>query len=246
MAALLVGMSVAAVLMTVAMPAWKQMTRREKEAELVFRGQQYVRAIGLFQKRSGPGALPPSIDVLVNGRFLRKKFKDPITSQDFDLLSPVTGPGQGAPAPSGQGSQPTTTGFQGSGTVVVGQPNAGIGGSAAGGIMGVASKSRDASLRIYNGRTHYNEWQFVFVQQAQAPAAGGGGGANPNGRGGNQGGQPQRGTAPPPFGGDVPGRGRQGPGRGNIGPQGPSGGRGPQPGSPFPSPTTSPFAPRTR
>ena len=30
-----------------------------------------------------------------------------------------------------------------------------------GGVMGVASKSKDTSIRIYNGRTHYNEWQFV-------------------------------------------------------------------------------------
>ena len=96
MAVLLVAMSVAAVLMTAAMPAWRQMTQREKEAELVFRGQQYVRAIGLFQKKSGPGVLPPSVDVLVQGRFLRKKFKDPITGQDFDLLSPSSATPQGA------------------------------------------------------------------------------------------------------------------------------------------------------
>ena len=71
MAVLLVAMSVAAVLMTAVMPTWKQMTRREKEAELIFRGEQYVRAIGLFQKRAGPGVLPPNLDVLVDQRFLR-------------------------------------------------------------------------------------------------------------------------------------------------------------------------------
>jgi len=38
MAALLVGLSVMAVLMTVAMPVWKQLAQREKEEELVFRG----------------------------------------------------------------------------------------------------------------------------------------------------------------------------------------------------------------
>ena len=47
MAVLLVGLSVAAILMSAAMPAWRQMMRREKEAELVFRGEQYARAIGL-------------------------------------------------------------------------------------------------------------------------------------------------------------------------------------------------------
>src|SRR5262249_40125516 len=43
MAVLLVSLSVAAVLLTAAMPVWKQMATREEEEELVFRGQQYVR-----------------------------------------------------------------------------------------------------------------------------------------------------------------------------------------------------------
>src|SRR5262249_48410412 len=79
MAALLVGLSVMAVLMSVALPVWKQQSQREKEAELVFRGEQFARAVGLFQRKNGPGTLPPNIDVLVNQRFLRRKFKDPIT-----------------------------------------------------------------------------------------------------------------------------------------------------------------------
>src|SRR4030088_701344 len=76
MAALLVGLSITALMMTVALPVWKQAAQREKEAELVFRGQQYARAIGLFQRKNGPGTLPPNIDVLVEQRFIRKKFKD--------------------------------------------------------------------------------------------------------------------------------------------------------------------------
>ena len=44
MAALLVSLAVMAVLMSVAMPVWRHEAQREKEAELVFRGQQYVRA----------------------------------------------------------------------------------------------------------------------------------------------------------------------------------------------------------
>ncbi len=186
MAVLLVGMSVAAVLMTAAMPAWKQMTRREKEAELIFRGQQYVRAIGLFQKRSGPGVLPPNVDVLVTGRFLRKKFKDPITNQDFDLLSPAQRSGAGSgESPARLRASPARPREDGAaldsraearappatGRVFGAQPG---GRGAVGGIIGVASKSKETSIRIFNGRTHYNEWQFVFVQQVQAPAGAGG------------------------------------------------------------------------
>ncbi|MEQ1730977.1 MAG: hypothetical protein ABL982_21620, partial [Vicinamibacterales bacterium] len=159
MAALLVGMSVAAVLMTAVMPVWKQMSKRERETELAFRGQQYVRAIGLFQKRSGPGVLPPNVDVLVSGRFLRKKFKDPITNQDFDLLSPTQAAGQtGAAQLAGQGRGVQAPGpaiGQGQGRVI-GAPGGVAPGGATGGIIGVASKSKGESLRIFNGRSRYN------------------------------------------------------------------------------------------
>lgn len=241
MAALLVGMSVAAVLMTAVLPTWRQMVRRDREEELVFRGQQYVRAITLFQKKSGPGVLPPDLDTLVNGRFLRKKFKDPITNQDFDLLSPsqsagttgASGPGrvEGPPQPGqsaagGRGQQPFATG-----ALIAGQPG---GRGAQGGIIGVASKSKDTSIRIYNGRTKYNEWQFLFTQQ-QAPGAGAPGqrGAGPGGRGG----QPPQGFQ----GGFQGGGGRQGQGTNGRGPA-PAGQSGPRPPQGAASP--SPFAPR--
>lgn len=86
MVALLILMAVMAVAMTVALPAWSTLARREKEAELVFRGEQYARAIMLFQRKYA-GAFPPSIDVLVDERFLRKKFKDPITNDDFKTIA---------------------------------------------------------------------------------------------------------------------------------------------------------------
>src|SRR5438128_2268383 len=99
MAALLVAMSIMAVMMTVAMPVWKHTAQREKEEELVFRGLQYVHAIGMFQRKFA-NAYPPNIDVLVDQRFLRKKYKDPITNDDFAII-PV---GQGAPGTGQQGA----------------------------------------------------------------------------------------------------------------------------------------------
>ena len=108
MAALLVAMGVMAVLLGVLMPVWSTAARREREAELVFRGEQYARAIGLFQRKYA-NASPPTIDVLVNERFLRRKYVDPITGGDFQVLttgSALTagGPGaSGAAAPSGSG-----------------------------------------------------------------------------------------------------------------------------------------------
>jgi type II secretory pathway pseudopilin PulG len=241
MVALLVAMGVMAVMLSAAMPVWKQLSTREKETELIFRGQQYARAIGLFQRKAGPGVLPPNIDLLVQQKFLRRKYKDPITGQDFDLLTQAQaapgGPGgaargqsppsaaRGQPPPSAAGgaapSGPTPMGS------VVAQPAA-TPGAQQGGIVGVASKSKATSIRLYNGRNHYNEWQFVFVQQVQAPGAPGPGGV------------PQRGGAPqpgqPPLG--PPGIGRGGRGSQPFGPSGPfgpgsgGGGRGPTPPGP--------------
>jgi type II secretory pathway pseudopilin PulG len=250
MAALLVGMAIMAVLMTVAMPVWRQAVRREKEAELVFRGQQYVRAIRLFSQRAGPGVLPPNLDVLVTQKFLRKKYKDPITGQDFDLLGamqaaqagagfgqggqPSSQPGRGAQAnPPGRAGAPASPqGGRGAapmpsptGTVVT--PSSGRGGSVPGGIMGVASKSKDSSIRLYNGRSHYNEWAFIYIQQVQQPGTVPPGGQPQRGGGPQRGGPTQRGRPGPQSPGIGPGGGPGGPSRPNA-PQTPFPGRPPQ------------------
>ena len=51
MAMLLVAIGVMAILWTAAMPVWSQIAKREREAELIFRGGQYARAIELYQRK---------------------------------------------------------------------------------------------------------------------------------------------------------------------------------------------------
>lgn len=224
MAALLVAMSIMAIMMTVAMPVWKQISQREKEEELVFRGEQYARAIGLFHKKFA-NAAPPSFDVLVDQRFLRKKYKDPITNDDFvPVMQALSAPGTtagGARGASTPGAQPSTSpgtdtpAARGAAPTPSRAP-----GSQSGGITGVTSKSKDKSIRLYKGHSHYNEWQFVYTAPAGAPGAGGGGGAVPGQRGQGQrpGGPGQQQTpqtpfGQPPFGAPNPGgRGGRGPG----------------------------------
>jgi type II secretory pathway pseudopilin PulG len=233
MAALIMAITVMAIAMTVAMPVWKHAAQREKEEELVFRGEQYVHAIGLFQRKFA-NAYPPSIDILVQQKFLRKKYKDPITNDDFVPLTQASQQGGAQPGaqPGGaqRGGQPTTQSGGTSTQTTAGRGQPGplggttAGGAPVGGIIGVTSKSTDSSIRLYKGRSHYNEWAFVFTAPVQ-PA----GSAAPGGRG--QPPQPgQRGQpGPPPFPG-----GPNGPGRPptNQGPQGqtPIFGRPPAPG----------------
>jgi type II secretory pathway pseudopilin PulG len=208
MAALLVAMSVMAVLMSALLPVWSHLATREKEEELIFRGRQYARAIGLFQRKFANTA-PPSIDLLVEQRFLRKKYKDPITNDDFQPIYA----NQAAIRPPGGGPTAARPG-QSATQAAVPVPQAGFGSTgvgAQGGVIGVTSKSKGESIKVYNGRTRYNEWAFVYVQTAQRP---GGQGVQVPG----QQGRPRQGQ-PSPFGmqpGNMPG------GRGNF-PQPPPG-----------------------
>ena len=236
MAALLVSIAVMSVLMTAALPAWRQQAKREKEAELVFRGEQYVRAIRLWEMKMGPGTRPPSFDILVQQKFLRKKYKDPMTEDGefqplfagVNLPQQPGGPQPGGPQPGrgvgvgvgGRGIQPQPMPPQAGRSGIPTQ----IGG---GGILGVVSKSKEASIRIYKGGTHYNEWNFIYANASTAP--GGRGAPMPGGRGGS----------PFPGGRGPDGRGMQPGGRG-FGP-------GMGPGRGFPQgPTITPTSPSGR
>jgi type II secretory pathway pseudopilin PulG len=219
MAALLVSVAIMAVLMTVAMPVWRHQAQREKEAELVFRGEQWVKGLQLYQRKSGPGAAPPSLDILVQGRFVRKKWKDPMTGEDF--------------IPRYQGQQPTQPGGAGrqggppSGRGAAPQPPTTAGGPMGAGVIGVASKSTATSIRSYKGATRYDQWPFI-VANIGGPGGPGRGGPG----GGNRGGGPG-------VGGPGRGRGTEG-GRGprGGGPRGGGPGRGiaPPGGRGFPAP----------
>jgi type II secretory pathway pseudopilin PulG len=249
MAALLVAMTVMAIVLSTAIPVFQTVARREREAELVFRGEQYARAIGLFQRKYA-NANPPDVDVLIRERFLRKKYKDPVTGGDFVVLSagspelaramgttpqqaqdgqpgrgfgrasgpgtstnPATGTPRGTPLGFGQNA----SGQNASGQNTGGQPTRGMsfGGGrgpvtaagqaanvqAGGGIIAVTSKSAETSLRLYNGKSKYNEWIFMALQASTAAGAGARGAQAPGGRGGQ---------LPGGRGGSVPG------GRGNT------------------------------
>jgi len=212
MAALLVCLAVIGVIMGMAMPVWRTVVQREREEELIFRGRQYARAIQLFQRKYA-NAYPPNVDVLVEQRFLRKKYKDPVSKDgEFQILYQSTlaqrpggvGAQAGAPAmnPTGAGQSGAAAGSS-FGTQVAGPQ---------GGVVGVASKSKLRSIRVYDGRSVYNQWQFMWVPAT--PRTGPAGSVGPG----------QRGL--------QPGGGRSSPGPGGVGPGGQMPPRGGGPGGP--------------
>jgi type II secretory pathway pseudopilin PulG len=223
MVALLVAMAVAAVWMGAALPAWRQQTMREKEAELIFRGEQYARAIALYQIKNN--SYPLELDQLVDQRFLRKRWLDPITGKDFQTVG-LTAPGQSAGTPTAPGRGVSPGGMpSGGGTAVPGRGSTGVPGGMpggqpglTGGITGVRSTSQATSIKIYNGQQQHNLWQFdaamMMARMGRSPALGGQPGA---GRGDGRGGPGREGGPAGPARGGAPGRGI-GPGRGGLPP----------------------------
>ena len=157
MVALLAAVAIMMIMMTAAVPFWRYVMRNDAEEELLFRGGEIADAIARYQRRNG-NALPPSLEVLVKGKFLRRAYKDPMTKhgrwrflRPGEAVAPVASgiPGLG-------GSTPTTT------TTTTTRPSAfSPSGQPIGPFQGVASTSTEKSLRVFNGRTRYNEWVFL-------------------------------------------------------------------------------------
>jgi len=172
-------------------------TKRDREEELIHRGVQYSRAIRAYVKKFG--RYPTRIEDLENTnrqRFLRRRYKDPITGKDFKLLH--VGEVQLMPGSGLAGATPMSA-MPGA-TALVQQPGlnpqAGQNSSdndkdkdkdsdgtqnskgksdssdsgdklssqvfGGGPIVGVASTSKEETIREFNHKNHYNQWQFIY------------------------------------------------------------------------------------
>jgi type II secretory pathway pseudopilin PulG len=153
--ALMASLTIMLILLGAAGPSWRYIMQDDREQELIFRGGAIADAIQRFQKKSA-NALPTSLDVLVKGKYLRKAYKDPMTRDGKWRLihqgeATIPPPASGSPRSN---APPTTQPA----------PQSGLVGSSIGPLVGVASRSTDKSLRLFNGRNHYNEWIFAVGQ----------------------------------------------------------------------------------
>ncbi len=126
---------------------WQTISLRDKEAELLFRGEQYRQAIERYYSAI-PGKMqyPQSIDDLIKDgrtpqgrRYLRQKYKDPITGEDFvEIRDQVTRRLTGVRSAS-EKEPLKQAGFQ-------------------------------EAEKDFEGKKKYNEWKFQFTpKQALTP-----------------------------------------------------------------------------
>ncbi len=138
--ALLAVIVIVGITMGSAAKSWQNISLRDKEEELLFRGDQYSQAIERFTSAiPGNRLYPQSIDELLldnrtpqGKRHLRQKYLDPITGKDFiEIRDPLTNRIIGVHSPSDK--EPLKQGnFPG-------------------------------SYQEFEGKRSYSEWKFQFM-----------------------------------------------------------------------------------
>src|SRR5215472_6679363 len=136
--ALMLAVTLILIALSIEAPRIAQQIKRDKEEELVHRGMDYATAIKRFVHKNG-GRYPLSIEQLEDTnhiRFLRKRYKDPMTGEDNWRLVRF-GEAQIKIPPPPAGSLQTTNPGLGGSTAGQGSANGGgAGGVGAGGVGG--------------------------------------------------------------------------------------------------------------
>jgi type II secretory pathway pseudopilin PulG len=181
MLVLLLMVATLAIAAAVVAPSITFQIKRDREEELIHRGVQYSRAIRHYVKKFG--RYPTQLEQLENTNnihFLRKRYKDPITGGEFKLLhlgevqlQLGTTPAVGTPAadlnkkPADDSSKKADS--TDSDTEKSGGDSDKSGGDqlskqvfGGGPIVGVVSTSKKETIREFNHKNHYNEWQFIY------------------------------------------------------------------------------------
>ncbi len=143
----IIAVHILAILLLMARAIWETEVMRDLEEELIFRGQQYVTAIELYQKQNS-GLPPKNLKVLAEKNFLRKEFKDPMSeSGDWCVL--------------------VSPGKAGDKTLVIIPPEMTKSedilatlNMPAGKIVGVCSSSCEEGFREYRKKKKYCDWAF--------------------------------------------------------------------------------------
>jgi type II secretory pathway pseudopilin PulG len=191
----IIAVVILGIFMVAAVPLWQKVVQRERENELIFRGYQYMQAIERYQRKY-PGAYPPTVEILVKQKFLRRAYSDPMSEDGkwniLRQLSPELQPGGGTQIPGGQSGITPLNESQARltrpGSPAAGPPGAtrqpaptggrfqsslgrGASDQTMGGIVGVASRSTEKTFYQVPGKEKYKDWLFVWGLQPAGAAS---------------------------------------------------------------------------
>lgn len=131
----------------VAGQSWRATMQRAREAELIWRGQQYMRAIeNYYSVKHGPQQMfPAKLEHLLRDprspavvRHLRKQYNDPMTGEDWELVKD--------PAERIIGVRSTSN------------------------LEPFRKEGFPVELERLNNKNSYSEWEFVFEPSAKQTA----------------------------------------------------------------------------
>ncbi|MGH9376810.1 MAG: hypothetical protein ACRD1J_11720 [Terriglobia bacterium] len=189
MIAVMIMVTVLLISLTAALPSIYQEGQRQREEELIFRAEQYARAIYLFHATLG--RYPTSVKELLNTngvRFLRQPYRDPVAPNgrwrfihanaagmlidSFTQNQPVTelstSPDSNAAVTKAderrrKQAEAQCNSQQSSGSDATYQTGQLLGAF----IAGVAPCSNRQSIRVLNKEDHYDDWEFLALKYVQ-------------------------------------------------------------------------------
>ena len=139
--------SIFSILILTARAHWETEIRRDLEAELIFRGRQYVNAIERFVKKNN-NLFPQSLEVLYDKKFIRRSFPDPMTeSGTWNLVM----------RPFKAGSKQLLIVAEAFVPKMLARAR----------IIGVSSTSTGESYREYRKKKQYHEWAFYLGEKVE-------------------------------------------------------------------------------
>jgi type II secretory pathway pseudopilin PulG len=179
---LIMFVAVLAIAMTVTAPALLFQLKRDREEELIHRGTQYTRAIQHYYKKFN--SYPNTLENLESSnqlRFLRRRYKDPLTGKDFKILHMQDVQGMSGPGLNGATSASNLAGGAGAnGPIGLNSP-----GGAGGAFGGFGNQGGPGGLSGgSNGPNSGGIGANQILQQAPAGAGGTAGSAGANNQAG--------------------------------------------------------------
>ena len=137
----------------VALPVWQTELQREKEEELIFRGNQYAEAVRIYAQKN-PGRFPASLKELLDKKCIRRLYRDPFGPEGQWNVIMASGR-----APTGRVMAQEVTVAPERVLPALKNPQ----------ILGVVSSSTRKSVKLYNDQESHDKWLFFFGQDPTKP-----------------------------------------------------------------------------